>query len=189
MKTKIAVALALIGLGLSGCGKQAPSPPPAPAPSQAQPPAPPPPPPPPALTPASAIPVKAAPTGVPAMCAQSAGNKCVIAVTVTPGPDGQCDDAAVSLAEFVGLDTLAKHGKIEWQLPGGYQFCPRAGDGAFPNDVNLPDGVMDLDTNVKCSPSFTWKRKKKDGVDYAYTLRFRNSASTIACAKDPWLRN
>ncbi|MBK6804559.1 MAG: hypothetical protein IPG84_06685 [Betaproteobacteria bacterium] len=46
---------------------------------------------------------------------------------------------------------------------------------------------MDLDTDG--AAAFTWKRKKKDGVDYAYTLRFRNSASTIACVKDPWLRN
>ncbi|CAG1009510.1 hypothetical protein BURK1_03671 [Burkholderiales bacterium] len=132
---------------------------------------------------------KSPPAGDPVECAESSGNRCVVAIAVTPSADGGCSGSAVTVPDFLALGDLRKHRKIEWQLPRGYMFCPRAGDGAFFDDVGAPDDLFDLDANVRCSQTLDWKRKKQDRNKYSYTLRFRNSANTIACVKDPWIRN
>jgi hypothetical protein len=88
----------------------------------------------------------------------------------------------------VKLGALAEKKRITWTLPLGYYFCPRAGDGVFLKDPNVPDELFDPVNASKCSQSFEWKRKKADSNDYEYLIRFR-SAQKICGVKDPWARN
>lgn len=172
MNTMTVLAIAAFGFTVAGCAKREAPPPPASSP-------------PPPSTPLLA---KTAPTGNPVPCVESPGNKCVIEIAVTPDAGG-CSGNAVSLPEFVELLDDQKHKKIEWQLPTGYHFCPRAGDGVFQDSAAVPEDLFDVDWNGRCSNKFTWHRKQQDTKNYAYFLRFRDEQNTVVCIKDPWIKN
>ncbi len=109
-------------------------------------------------------------------------NECVVPIAVR---DLRCYADDIVLDDFVNL---AANQKIVWQLPAGFVFCPRAGDGVFLKDPNVPDGLFDPKPSSRCSDTFEWKRLRPDGNDYAYQLRFR-TADRICGVKDPWMRN
>jgi len=135
---------------------------------------------------------KTAPVGLPSTCVEGSNNTCVIKITVTPGGGGDCSGNAISLdPEYPNFGPLNKIKRVEFQIvTGGYQFCARSGDGAFFDSVSLPEDLFDVESNKKCEKSFVWKRKKATvGTDYAYLIRFRDTANTRNCIKDPWVRN
>ena len=85
-----------------------------------------------------------------------------------------CNADKIVLADFVDLGSFAQKKKVVWTLPAGYVFCPRAGDGVFLKDPNVPDDLFDPNAQRReCSDTFEWKRTESDGKDYAYLLRFR----------------
>ena len=134
----------------------------------------------------------ALPAGTPStLCVQSPGKTCIVKVTVTPAPGGDCSGGAITLEpEFPSFGTTTRINRIEFQIvTAGYQFCARSGDGAFFDNAAIPDDLFDVESNKKCDPSFVWKRKKADSNDWAYVLRFRDTANTRYCIKDPWVRN
>lgn len=125
------------------------------------------------------------PSGPPVDCPSGgAARDCTLKVTVT---DPNCEEANIKLEEYVKLPPIASKNRVVWTLPVGYLFCERAGDGVFMKDPNVPDDLVEPGNNPKCSDTFEWKRKKADGSDIEYYLRFR-SASKI-CVKDPWMVN
>jgi len=127
-----------------------------------------------------------APSGRPVPCpAGGSTDSCTIPIKVT---DPSCDADKIVLEHFVELGDIAHKKRITWTLPAGYVFCPRAGDGVFLKDPNVPDDLFDPVNAAKCSSSFEWKRKKPNGMDYEYLIRFR-SAQKICGVKDPWARN
>lgn len=160
MKALVLGSIVILCLGVSACGKQPPV----------------------------RVLTKSSPVGTPTLCEESEGNTCLIKVTVTPDGSG-CSGSAVSLPDYIELLDDSKHKKIVWELSSGYKFCPRAGDGAFLDDINVPEDLFDLETNTKCDTKFSWKRKKKDGNKWAYMLRFRDDGNTMLCTKDPWFKN
>lgn len=126
------------------------------------------------------------PAGNPVNCPGTGdADACVIPITVT---DVRCDAADIVLENFVKLGALADKKRITWTLPLGYYFCPRAGDGVFLKNPNVPDDLFDPMPKSKCSDTFEWKRKKADSNDYEYLVRFRSAAKECG-VKDPWARN
>lgn len=140
-----------------------------------------------AAYPVGGKPVKAfAPSGKPVPCpAGGSADSCTIPIKVT---DPSCDADKIVLEDFVELGDISRKKRITWTLPAGYVFCPRAGDGVFLKDPNVPDDLFDPVNAAGCSPDFVWKRKKSDGKDYEYLIRFR-SALKVCGVKDPWARN
>ena len=126
------------------------------------------------------------PPGNPVPCpGGEAGTSCIIPITVT---DASCDADKIVVEPFVKMGALAEKKSITWTLPLGYYFCPRAGDGVFLKNPNVPDDLFDPAPKSKCSDIFEWKRKKSDSNDYEYLIRFR-SATKVCGVKDPWARN
>ena len=125
--------------------------------------------------------------GQPVKCPGSGdADACVIPIKIN---GSSCDSDNIDLADFVDLGNLATKKKIEWKLPEGYQFCPRAGDGVFLKNPNVPGTFFDLpDPDADCSQTLEWERKRSDTMDYAYLLRFRSNTE-ICGVKDPWMRN
>jgi hypothetical protein len=134
---------------------------------------------------------KSPPTGIASPCVEAAGNTCVVNVTVVPAADGSCSDNAITVnPEFPSFGTIQKIKRVEFRIvTPGYHFCARAGDGAFFDNVGIPEDLFDVESNKKCDKSFVWKRKKADGTAYAYLLRFRDTGNQRYCVKDPWVRN
>ena len=116
--------------------------------------------------------------------AGGAANTCTIQVKVT---DSNCDPANIVLDDYVLLPDIREKDKVVWKLDAGYVFCQRAGDGVFLKDPNVPDDLVDPVHKSRCSDEFEWKRKRADGQDLEYLLRFRSANRT--CVKDPWMRN
>jgi len=115
---------------------------------------------------------------------RNAGSTCTIEVKVS---DPLCSEASIELDEYVLLPSVEEKKTVVWKLPAGYVFCPRAGDGAFAKNPNLPDDLYDPVHKPRCSDEFQWNRKRADGQDFEYLLRFRSAARV--CTKDPWMRN
>ena len=116
--------------------------------------------------------------------AGGAADACTITVKVN-SPD--CHPADIVLDEYVLLPDVNAKNKIVWQLPAGYKFCSRAGDGVFLKDPNVPDDLFDPVHKPRCSDEFEWKRRRADGNNREYYLRFRSRDAI--CVKDPWMRN
>ena len=130
------------------------------------------------------ITVKPDPTGTPEACDSVTGNKCVIKIGVAIKED-QC---TVTMKEYVTLGSMAAVSHVEWELPTGFKFCTRNGDGVFAdNPATSPP--YDPDPQGPCKQSYGWKRNASDSTNYAYFLRFRNDSSTLLCVKDPWFKN
>jgi len=118
----------------------------------------------------------------PVACAGS--GECVIDISIDSNK--KCDVENINLEDFVSLGD--KQNSILWRLPDGYRFCPRAGDGVFLKNPNVPDDLFEPVPPSKCEPTFKWTRLKPDGMDYEYLLRFRKGKE-ICGVKDPWMRN
>jgi len=124
------------------------------------------------------------PTGPGVPCPAGGGDACAIKVKVN---SSDCDPAGIELDEYVLLPDVTAKKRIVWELPVGYNFCSRAGDGVFLKDPNVPDNFFEPMPEAGCSRTYEWKRKRADGNNFEYYLRFR-SANNI-CVKDPWMRN
>jgi hypothetical protein len=130
---------------------------------------------------------KTVPTpGTEVACDRMSGKTCELDVSV----EVKGDVCIAKATSYVKLGEKNDVNKIQWNLPGGYKSCPRAGDGAFFASVADPnDDQFDLDVRGKCGTKIIWNRKDKDNNDYAYILRFRNDGGTIQCISDPWFKN
>lgn len=126
---------------------------------------------------------KTPPVGAAVDCDSYTGTQCTVKIEVKV----ENDICYAKLKEYVQLYDMSKTKRIEWELPRGYQFCTRNGDGVF---LEKPATVpFDPDPQGPCKTTYGWKRNDIDNVTYGYFLRFRNDTSTLQCEVDPFFKN
>ena len=113
-----------------------------------------------AAYPVGGKPVKAfAPSGGrPVPCpAGGSADSYTIPIKVT---DPSCDADKIVLRISWSWGIFSHKKRITWPLPAGYVFRPRAGDGVFLKDPNVPDDLFDPVNAAGCSPEFVWEAQE-----------------------------
>jgi hypothetical protein len=131
----------------------------------------------------------------------SDSNKCVVAIENPDCEKLSPDNCSARLNyDWIVLADNSPRLKLHWQLPDGYAFCPKEGDGVFlkredPDDQFDKIGATGKDVNVgkkKCKDTVQWiAQNDKKGKDYEYRVLFRSTDPTNfhVYAIDPWIAN
>ncbi len=129
---------------------------------------------------------------------------CVVKVSATI-VDGACKDENIKVDPPELRLLQLNPSRIVWRLQGNLRFCALRGDGVFLKDSDDADQFSDPDAtdddngesdssanHNKCKRNFRIHDKNdRAGASriYEYGLRFHTKDETIACVKDPFIKN